>query len=79
MNLTILGKSQCLTATQVNFMDSPLCCVNIYRCHSNGASDTNFLPPGVKLERWLNLLPTEEDSMFVRLKRINTNCVSEGW
>ena len=39
-------KSHSVTATQGNLMSSPFCCVTIYRCWSNGASDTDFLCPG---------------------------------
>ena len=33
-------------ATQGNLTGSPFCYVNMYRCRSNGASNTNFLFPG---------------------------------
>ena len=45
-------KSHSLTAIQANLMGSPFCCVNIYKCCSNGASDTDFLPPGTRNVVW---------------------------
>ena len=69
-------KSHILTATQGNLTGSPFRYVNIYKCQSNGASDTDFLSP--ENSHWI-LLTAEEGGIFMRLNCMHTNCVSEGW
>ena len=69
-------KSHILTATQGNLTGSPFRYVNIYKCQSNGASDTDFLSP--ENSHWI-LLTAEEGGIFMRLNHIHTNYVSEGW
>ena len=75
-------KSHGLTATQTNLMGSPLCHVNIYKCYSNSASDTDFLPWWTKM--WLGvrnshriLLTVEESCMFTTLNRAYPSCASD--
>ena len=77
-------KSDNLTGTLATLTGSSLRHVNIYKYHSNGPSDANFLPLGTKndvcrWERSPNLLTAEKGCMFMRLNRIYASCVSEGW
>ena len=76
------SKSHSLTAIQPNLKGSPFYYVNIYRCQSNGASDTDFLSPRKKAmwcwEQSPNyiVLTTE---IFMRLNHTHTIYVSKGW
>ena len=66
--------SHSLTATQANLTGSPLCCVNIYKCCFNGASDVDFLPPWTKntVRDW------EQSCQILLIYQTKPNCVSEG-
>ena len=50
LSLMISVQVHGLTATQANLTGSSLRHVNIYKCHSNGASDTDFISQGAKMQ-----------------------------
>lgn len=72
---------------QANLTGSPLCHVNIYKSHSNGASDTNFMFPGTTnqccLETWLYVLGLSlnfayhRTAVWLRLNCIYSSCAGE--